>query len=437
MVSLCLARPRTAARSPRVLGSLPVGLCVLVVWVNPARAIPAFPGAEGYGAVTTGGRGGDVYHVTSLADTNTPGTLRYGLNNAPSTGRTIVFDVSGTIALTGTLNVNHSNVTVAGQTAPGDGICLKNEAFQTSADNIIIRHIRSRVGDQGTSDCDALGGRYHSNIILDHCDASWSIDECLSMYANVNNITVQYCMATESLYHSHHEKGNHGYGGIWGGNNASWHYNLLAHNSSRNPRFASSEFADFRNNVIYNWGFNSAYGGEEGTINMVNNYFKYGPATNSRVRNRIVEPSVDPNFGWTSKWYIQGNYVYGYPAITADNWAGGVQGDAPLGTIRSYTEFAHAAVYTQTAEEAYRTSWPTSATISTAIPSTPASSTRSSPAPRPTGAPGRGQGHHRLSGHSRRLAELPCGHPSGGLRHGSGRHAEYLGDRSRVGSQRR
>ncbi len=321
---------------------------------SAAYAIPAFPGAEGFGAPSIGGRNGDVYHVTSLADTNTIGTLRYGINNAPSSGRTIVFDISGTIALTSQLSISHPNITIAGQTAPGDGICLKNEDLKTYADNLIIRHIRSRVGDQGTSDCDAIWGRYHNNIIIDHCDASWSIDECLSLYAN-NNVTVQYCMATESLYHSHHEKGNHGYGGIWGGNNASWHHNLLAHNSSRNPRFAGAGEIniDFRNNVIYNWGFNSAYGGEQGTINMVNNYYKYGPATDSDVRNRIVEPSLDPNYGWTSKWYIEGNYVYGYPAITADNWAGGVQGSAPLGTIRAYTPAPYAPVYTQSAEEAF------------------------------------------------------------------------------------
>jgi hypothetical protein len=164
-------------------------------------------------------------------------------------------------------------------------------------------------------------------------------------------------MITESLYASHHEKGNHGYGGIWGGNDGSWHHNLIAHNSSRNPRFAGTDTnVDFRNNVVYNWGFNSAYGGEDGaTINMVNNYFKAGPGTNSGVRFRIVEPSIDTAGTWTSRWYIEGNFVNGSPTITANNWAGGVQGTAPLATIRSTTPFGAANVATQTALEAYDT----------------------------------------------------------------------------------
>src|SRR5262249_47323819 len=156
-----------------------------------------------------------------------------------------------------------------------------------------------------------------------------------SNYVNTRT-TVQYSMITESLYSSHHEKGNHGYGGIWGGNDGSWHHNLIAHNSSRNPRFAGTDQnIDFRNNVVYNSGFNSAYGGEDGaTINMVNNYFKAGPGTDSSKRFRIVEPTIDTAGTWTSRWYIEGNFVNGSAAITANNWAGGVQGSAPLATIR-------------------------------------------------------------------------------------------------------
>jgi len=247
----------------------------------------AFPGAEGGGRFTWGGRGGKVIEVTNLNDDGLPGSLRYAINQ--SGARTVVFRVSGIIALVAPLKITKDSITIAGQTAPGDGICLKNFTFNVSANEVIIRFIRSRFGDQGAGMPidDAINGYSHTShakkkIIVDHCSASWSLDETLSFYG-YDSLTIQWCLISESLYNSYDPKGTHGYGGIWGGFNSTYHHNLFAHHSSRNPRFSgptpagsgtdSSQNLDFRNNVIYNWGFNSSYGGEESEINIVNNYW--------------------------------------------------------------------------------------------------------------------------------------------------------------------
>jgi pectate lyase len=335
-------------------------LLLLIPFLAQSQQL-SFPEAEGFGRFTTGGRGGEVYIVTTLADSAVKppsGSLRWALNKTGP--RTIVFAVSGTIELKGKLNLTKGDVTIAGQTAPGDGICLKDHPFIIDADNVIIRYMRFRCGNYITSEVapDAVSGTHHKNIIIDHCSMSWSVDETGSFYDN-ENFTLQWCLLSESLYAAGHPKGDHGYGGIWGGMGASFHHNLLASHTSRNPRFCGAryhpgtkdtELVDFRNNVIFNWGFNSAYGGEMGKQNMINNYFKSGPATKPKVLNRIVET-------WDSlgRWYIDGNYVKGFPDITSNNWAGGVQGkSADDPEIRVSEPFAFAPVVTQSAEEAYK-----------------------------------------------------------------------------------
>jgi hypothetical protein len=293
----------------------------------------AFPGAEGGGMYTTGGRGGSVYHVTSLEDTSTDGTLRYGIEKG-SRPLTIVFDVAGVIELKSDLKITKGDLTIAGQTAPGDGICLKNYTTNIAANNVIIRFIRFRLGDEapwtaaeieaGKADGeDCIWGRYLDHVVIDHCSMSWSVDEAASFYAN-EYFTLQWCFIAESMKNCKlHTKGNHGYGGLWGGKNASFHHNILAHHDSRNARIdhphiyqdhknpARRGNVDLRNNVIYDWGDNSTYGGEGGHFNLVNNYYKKGPASKDR------KYFVDAYGVYTSKCSTCGesNIEEGYPEI--------------------------------------------------------------------------------------------------------------------------
>jgi hypothetical protein len=293
----------------------------------------AFPGAEGFGSRASGGRGGKMIKVTNLNDAG-PGSLRAAINTAGA--RIIVFDISGTITLQSKLDIKINDLTIAGQTAPGDGICLRDYPVTVSADNVIIRYMRFRMGDAAQQEADALGGRFHKNIIIDHCSMSWSTDECVSFYAN-ENLTLQWCIIAESLRNSVHDKGAHGYGGVWGGKNASFHHNLLANNDSRNPRlgeeagkaFALTDLVDLRNNVIYNWNGNSCYGGEAMNVNIINCYYKPGPATPSSRSERII--AIDKNkitgtevYNIWGKFYISGNIVEGSQRTTDDNWTYGV-----------------------------------------------------------------------------------------------------------------
>jgi rhamnogalacturonyl hydrolase YesR len=288
----------------------------------------AFPGAQGFGKYATGGRGGKVILVTNLNDSG-PGSLRKAIQQ--KTPRIIVFTVSGTIALESALNINYGNLTIAGQSAPGDGICIKNYPLVIKADNVIIRFMRFRLGDERGQQDDAItANRGNSNIIIDHCSMSWATDECASFYYN-KNFTLQWSMITESLNNSVHEKGEHGYGGIWGGENASFHHNLIANHNSRLPRFSGSsttrnsenELVDFRNNVVYNWMHNNTYGGERGRYNFVGNYYKPGPSTKESRKNQILDPSSP--YG---KFYVMDNWLAGSVKVTENNREG-VKTDFP------------------------------------------------------------------------------------------------------------
>lgn len=346
----------------------------------------AFPGAEGFGRYVTGGRGGKVYHVTNLNDSGT-GSLRWA-NSQPGP-RTIVFDVSGTIFLKSALKIAN-NTTLAGQTAPGDGICVADYPL-TLGSNVICRYMRFRLGNREVAhhEGDGLGSMDENNIIVDHCSVSWSVDECLSVYGG-RNLTVQWCITSQSLVNSGHSKGAHGYGGNWGGAGASFHHNLIAHHTSRTPRLGprqgtqTDERMDMRNNVIYNWGGNGCYGGEGMKVNIVNNYYKPGPATMNRsttIQQRIAgigirtteythHDSDAPN-GWDVMWHVWGKYyVTGnkntkHSKVTEDNWTYGmwnqISADSNDGTYTQATRdtmridepIPYVAVTTHTADGAY------------------------------------------------------------------------------------
>ncbi|MBD5300659.1 MAG: pectate lyase [Bacteroides sp.] len=300
--------------------------------LSATETAPAFPGAEGHGRYTTGGRGGEVRHVTNLNDSGA-GSLREALKGTAK--KIIVFDVSGYIDLKSQLNVT-SNTTIAGQTAPEGGITLRYYTlYFGNADNVIVRFIRSRrsqVKDVNDG-ADATWGRNHKNIIIDHCSFSWSIDEVASFYDN-RDFTLQWCTLAEGLANPGHSKGAHSYGGIWGGKNASFHHNFLAHVQNRAPRFngarygwtgydkeaytstVDAERVDFRNCLMYNWGTGGCYGGPGGGyINMINNYYQAGPGTKNKTRVTQVSVASEGNaegsslMGYSSRYYINGNYV--------------------------------------------------------------------------------------------------------------------------------
>ena len=304
---------------------------------------PAFPGAEGFGRYVTGGRGGKVYHVKNLNDTGAY-SLRWCLQQ--SGAKTIVFDISGTIHLQSALTIG-SDVTIAGQTAPGDGICVADYPVSIKGNNVIVRYMRFRLGNKnvlvnGADGWDGFGGFDQQDWIIDHCSVSWSIDECLSVLGN-RNTTVQWCLVAQSLVNSGHSKGAHGYGGNWGGSGASFHHNLIAHHTSRTPRLGPrpttqlDERMDMRNNVIYNFGGNGCYGGEGMTVNIVNNYYKPGPGSPTDKKgkriagigirtNSYVEtyPAYAPALHLWGKYYVVGNYNSKYSDVNSNNWQVGI-----------------------------------------------------------------------------------------------------------------
>ncbi len=264
--------------------------------------------------------------MTNLNDSG-PGSLREACEAKGP--RIVVFKVAGTID--GDIRIRNDHITIAGQSAPGGGITIKG-SVGIDASDVVVRYLRVRTDHEG----DAVGGRYRKNIILDHLSTSWSSDEVLSLYHN-EDVTIQWCMITEACANA---DGSHRFGGIWGNEHSTYHHNLIAHNDSRNPRWASGcGYNDYRNNVLYNWGYESCYGGEaiqngdrrkppieHSTINMVANYYKPGPATRSDVRDRIAKPSSRGG-GDQGSWYALENYVDGSPEVTNDNWLG-MDGDS-------------------------------------------------------------------------------------------------------------
>ena len=304
---------------------------------------PAFPGAEGFGRYVTGGRGGKVLHVKNLKDSGYQ-SLRWCLQQQGA--KTIVFDISGTIHLESALSIP-SNTTIAGQTAPGDGICVADYPVNISGNNVIVRYMRFRLGNKnvkkdGADGWDGFGGFDKQDWMIDHCSVSWSIDECLSVLGN-KNTTVQWCLVAQSLVNSGHSKGAHGYGGNWGGSGASFHHNLIAHHTSRTPRLGPrpttqlDERMDMRNNVIYNFGSNGCYGGEGMTVNIVNNYYKPGPGSPTGTKGKRIAgigirtneyvktyPDYTAALHLWGKYYVTGNKNSKYSDVTSSNWQIGI-----------------------------------------------------------------------------------------------------------------
>ena len=391
----------TAHRSINFL-SITTILLLVVLSVNAQQI--AFPGAEGAGRFTSGGRGTPsspttVFEVTNLTDVNSVGSLRYACSQSTTKypNRTIIFRVSGTIHLKSKLSIP-ANTTVAGQTAPGDGICMADYPVTLNGNNIIVRYMRFRMGDKNQlktnrtgcgvpvapftdTTClplktsggdDAFGGLYNNNIIIDHCTVGWGGDESLTIYRG-DSLTLQWNFITEGLNYSYHfETGDadfehHGYGGIWGALHGTFHHNLFAHFKSRNPRFAgnssypagSIESVDFRNNVIYDWGLFTAYGGEGGHYNIVNNYYKSGPSTGSANRFRVVNVDSSVADGY-AHYYLSGNYMYGSAAITKNNWTGaymmsGKAADTVISKASTPYIPNYLPSFTNTAQESYDT----------------------------------------------------------------------------------
>lgn len=327
-----------------------------------AASLPAFPGAEGFGAYAQGGRGGRVYHVTTLEDDG-PGSLREAVE-APGP-RIVVFDVGGTIRLKKALLVTNPFITIAGQTAPGDGICLRDATLGIYADHVVIRYLRCRLGDQGKAG-DAIGiGRGH-HIILDHCSAGWSLDEVLSCSTrepSLSEVTVQWCFITEAL-----NPKNHSYGSLIRGCHGArftYHHNLYAHNRGRNPRPGNYDnpnshvadpnglLLDFRNNVIYNWsGSYAGYNADVDSVtklNYVGNYLVVGP--NSVATGKAYREGSVFNHS-----YFAGNYYshqlpedQGSLLIFDNNWSSRL-----IAAYRQAVPFETGPIATQEAKEAYQ-----------------------------------------------------------------------------------
>lgn len=341
----------------------------------PEGVIPAFPGAWGGGMFTSGGRGGKVIAVTNLNDKG-PGSFRAALEAKGP--RIVIFRVAGTLKVADDLNINNPDITIAGQSAPGDGICIAG-TLNINTYNVIIRHLRVRRGvPTGGQGDDNIGGYPQHHIIIDHCSTSWGMDENISQYRYMKpsldgktqikvpaeHVTVQWTISSEAL-----DAKGHAFGGTWGGNPSTFHHNLFASNTARNPSIGMSGPFDFRYNVVFNWRHRSIDGGDETSlINIINNYFKPGPGTNENMRGvfaRIEQRSqYSPGSAWAEggwfpkapvrpgKWYVAGNIMDGNKEATNNNWAG-MRGPENLARVNTAFEGWPVAPH-QTADVAFQ-----------------------------------------------------------------------------------
>ncbi len=306
-------------------GVLSVAGLLLAGTVAAAGQVPAFPGAEGFGAFTQGGRGGKVVFVTNLDDyipgleQRIPGSLRAACDMKGP--RIVIFKVSGNISLRGTLDITKPYITLAGQTAPGDGICIKNYAVSIRTHDVIVRYMRFRPGDEKKIELDALSLTDAQNVIIDHCSTSWGNDEVLSVTQNSKNVTVQWCIISESMVHSYHSEKSHGYGSLiwsWDGG-ITFHHNLYAHHDTASPQpggypGAKGALIDFRNNVIYNWGKRAGVTNNNRVrINYVGNYLKPGPST----KDGKFAFTID---GEKPQLFAADNVMAGLPNASKNNW---------------------------------------------------------------------------------------------------------------------
>jgi hypothetical protein len=304
----------------------------------PQADIPAFPGAEGGGKYSFGGRGGKVLVVTNLNDDG-PGSFRWACEQGGA--RIVVFNVAGIIHLKSPVIIRAPYITIAGQSAPGDGVCIAGESVWINTHDVVIRYMRFRRGitNVGRRD-DAIGGNPVGNIMIDHVSASWGGDENMSIYRHMYNdstgsqeqklgtvnITIQNSIFSECL-----DTWNHAFGSTLGGENCSFMRNLWANNTGRNPSIGWNGIFNFVNNVIFNWVHRSVDGGDyRAGYNIINNYYKPGPATprNSPVGHRILKPESGRSklpYKVYGRAYVNGNIVEGYDAVSKDNWNGGVQ----------------------------------------------------------------------------------------------------------------
>jgi len=317
----------------------------------PQAKIPSFPGAEGGGQFSFGGRGGKVITVTSLADRG-PGTLREACEETVG-ARIIVFNVAGIIRLKSPIIIEAPYVTIAGQTAPGDGVCVAGESFWVNTHDVVVRHMRFRRGETKVERRDdSFGGNPVGNIMIDHCSCSWGLDENISFYRHMFNpgpgmkeeklptvnVTIQNTISAQAL-----DTYNHAFGSTLGGENCSFMRNLWANNAGRNPSIGWNGVFNFVNNVIFNWHNRSVDGGDYTALyNIINNYYKPGPLTpkDETVGHRILKPeSGRSKLGYLvfGRVYCNGNIMEGNDAVTKDNWNGGVQVEE-MGNAGQYTD---------------------------------------------------------------------------------------------------